>query len=533
MRRASLLCCFAVACGSGTDANHDGIADGVVSPDSVSMVAPSTPVGTLSGQVLGTDFKPIEGVAVTVLVGGASDGEGNVFKASTDNEGTWAVKLVPAGANAQVTLGKAGYSTARVSAFVPATAGNFPINNGNANVGTVLLTKTDGTLKLQVVTQTGHPVKGHKVTLEVTPAAVRPDATSTGYGATVGMFVSEATTDDSGVAELKEIPGLGEEARLGGTYSVSMGEYHEDASGTADFLGTRRDFTARELFNGSASTVLTLLTAHASGPLQIVASNVDSIINGTGDPLKSMVKPGETLYFVFDQRVIEQSVSVKVTDETGLSVLTNTKMLSGTGNILQVTVTPATESGREYNLAMRATSAENGTTLSKPAYFFGGDPATPKPFAIEKVTFKRNVANPSTQMRLEPGDRVTLLFNQPVRNSGGQSVEVLIDFDINGSGTRGDVVGEKSLAAAAMPNTTGFLTVANEPFGEPMSTFTNLLSGYTTRHEFIYTGAMYVPVPIGTQFTATFSEIPSSVFGYRTIWGAGVEADAVGALSAP
>jgi hypothetical protein len=173
MRRASFVCIFAVACGGGTDANRDGIIDGIHSPDSVSQVAPSTPVGTVSGQVLTTDFKPLDGVNVTVIIGGASDSDTNVFKAVTDNEGVWSVKNVPAAAVAQVTLTKMAYATGRMQITVPGNAGNFPVNNGNGNIGTVLLTHLDGTYRFQVVTAGGRPARQLKALLEVTPAAIR------------------------------------------------------------------------------------------------------------------------------------------------------------------------------------------------------------------------------------------------------------------------------------------------------------------------------------------------------------------------
>lgn len=539
MRRALLLCSFALACGGGTDANRDGIVDGVRSPDSVSQIAPSSPVGTLSGQVLTTDFKPLEGVSVSVLLGGASDAEGNTFKTTTDNEGLWSVKLLPAAATAQVTLTKMGYATARVSAFVPGNAGNFPVNNGNGNVGTVLLTHLDGVYRLQVVTASGKPAKQHKVLLEVTPAAVRVQDFNAGYGAPLGLFVTDASTDDNGFVEFKDIPGIGEEARLNGNFAITIGAYDDDGDMRFDFLGTRLEHSAREIYLNVAPSVVTLASAHNAGALAVTASNVDSMINGPGDPLKSMIKMSDSVYFVFNQAVLASSISVKVTDETGTVPVMAAVQPKGP-NILQVTLQAGAESGREYNLALRATSADNGSAFVRAAYFFGGDPTTPKPFAIEKVTYRRPASNPSTGMRLEPGDRVVVIFNQPIRNSGGQAVEVLIDADLNGDGMRRDQ-GEKSLAGTTTPNSNGFQAFPAEPIAEPMSTFANMASGYTTRFEFTYPGTLgpvgmamaTVSVPVSTQFVALFGEIPSSLFGHRTLWGTAVETDQVGLLSNP
>lgn len=532
MRRSlALLCSVVAACGSGTDANGDGIADGIRSPDSVSVVGPSSPVGTLSGQVLYTDFRPLNAVKVSVIVGGAT-AESKTFTAETDNEGIWAIKGVPAATQVQVLLAKEGFSTARVNATVPGNAGNFPVNNGNANVGTVMLTELNGTFKVQVVTAGGQPAKGVKCLIEATPSAVRYSDFSASYGNQVGIFVTSVDTNDQGMVLADKVPNISELSRLDGRFSVTIAGYDANGDMRIDYLGTRRDFQARDLFTGSASSVITLPAARAPGPIRVIASNVDSMVNGVGDPLRSMISMGNTLYFVFDQAFLIGSVNAKVTDETGISVMAANKMELAP-NILQINLNGPIENGKEYNIALRATSAENGSTFQQSAYFFGGDPAMPKMFAIEKITYRRPAGNPSTGMRLELGDRVIVTFNQPIRQVLSQQVEVLIELDLDGMGGRGNALGEKSLMGAMTPNTSGFPLFANEPVAEPMSTFSNMPSGYTTRYEFTYNGLGYLNVPVGTNFHVFFSEIPSSLFGYRTLWGTGIELDATAVLSSP
>lgn len=529
----ALLCSVVAACGSSTDANRDGIADGIRSPDSVSVVAPSTPVGTLSGQVLTTDFKPLSGVRVDLILGGAQTAEMMDFSATTNNEGAWSISGVPAAANAQVVFSKMGFSTARAAAFVPGNAGNFPVNNGNANVGTVLLTELKGTFRMQLVTAGGQPAKSVRCLLEVSPSAVRFQDNFGTYGNPVGVFVTEATTNDLGELAIMNVPDIAEEARIDGRYVLTVEAHDADGDKRIDYLGTRRDLSARDIFTGVAPTVITLPAARVAGNLRVLASNVDSMVNGPGDPLKNMVKMGESLWFVFDQAVVSASVGVKLTDETGLTTIaTNKNINPATPNVLQVVINGAIEDGREYNIALRATSAENGSTFQQAAYFFGGDKMMPKTFAIEKITWRRPAANMSTMMRLEPGDRVVVTFNQPIRLAGGQNVEVLIEADLDGMGGRGNIIGEKSLPNATMQNTSGFPIVPMEPIAEPNSTFANLASGYTTRYEFTYPPG-FLTVPIGTNFHVFFSEIPSSLLGYRTLWGGGIELDATAALSAP
>ena len=77
MKRILIACTVvALAACSGKDENGDGVSDGVVTPDSVSQVAPSTPVGSVSGQVVKLDNSPIEGARVrlwsTALLGSDS-----------------------------------------------------------------------------------------------------------------------------------------------------------------------------------------------------------------------------------------------------------------------------------------------------------------------------------------------------------------------------------------------------------------------------------------------------------------------------
>ena len=527
----ALLCSVVAACGSGTDANGDGIADGVRSPDSVSVVGPSNPVGTLSGQVLYTDFKPLNGVKVSAIVGSATT-DSKTFTADTDNAGIWAIKGVPAGTGVQVLFEKEGFATARVNTFIPGSVGNFPVNNGNADLGTVMLTELNGTFKLQVVTSGGQPAKGAKGTLEFTPAAVRNyDSTAT-YGAQAGVHVTSFEVNDLGFISVDKVPNLSELARLDGRVIVTVAAYDTNMDTRPEYLGTRVDLPARLVFTGMAQQVVILPAARAIGPIRVIGSNVDSMVTGrAADPLRSMINGGSTLYFVFDQAFLVSSVNVKVTDETGLiPIAANKSELAP--NILQVTLNGPIESGKEYNIALRATSAENGSTMQRSAYFFGGDPAAPKMFAIEKITYRRPASNTSTQQRLELGDTVVITFNQPIRQLSAQA-EVLIEADLNGSSVRGDAQGEKSLTGAMMPNTNGFPITQVEPTAEPNSTFTNLASNYTTRFEFAYNGVGYLNVAIGTVFHVTFSEIPSSLFGYRTLWGTGIELDATAALSAP
>src|SRR6476659_7251949 len=95
------------ACGP-QDTNGDGIADGIRTPDSVTEVAPSTPVGSISGQVLNSRFQGLAGVNVTIDVGAVTTTDATM-KTTTNEEGFYAFKGVPAQTQILVTMQKDGF----------------------------------------------------------------------------------------------------------------------------------------------------------------------------------------------------------------------------------------------------------------------------------------------------------------------------------------------------------------------------------------------------------------------------------------
>src|SRR5579871_758522 len=158
----ALLAC---ACGSKSP-NKDGITGGNQSPNNVTLVAPSTPRGTLSGQILTAELTALAGATVTVSVGEPASDVGGTWSATADTQGNFTVQFLPAGSQATVTATANGYATVRTQVFIPDTAGNFPIDNGNASVGPLMLTALTGSLKLLVVDHEGVPVQKAKVVVE-------------------------------------------------------------------------------------------------------------------------------------------------------------------------------------------------------------------------------------------------------------------------------------------------------------------------------------------------------------------------------
>lgn len=321
-RNSLLMACavFAFACAPIVDENGDGIADGTRAPDTTSLIAPSNPVGTISGVVVNSNQAPIEGVNVTLVLGDGADAS-HVRKGVTNGDGAFAFKDVPASAEGQVLLSKTGYSNARLSAFVPGNAGNFPINDGNANVGVVTLGQLTSTVKFRVYTASGRPAKGAKGYLEVRGTAFR---TSAGvYGSAVGNFSGAADVDDNGVLTFTNAPDTAELARIGSnasSFELTIGALDEDGDMVIDALGTTTSYTPAALFTNPDRTLI-LPAARTNAALAILASNLESFgtpAPGTySPPYRNAVKANDAINIVFNQAITQADTTrlIKVVQE--------------------------------------------------------------------------------------------------------------------------------------------------------------------------------------------------------------------------
>ena len=499
--------CLLAGCGP-QDLNKDGIADGVKEPNSVSLVAPSTPIGTLSGQVLTTRLTPLEGAKVSLAVGSRA-GEVAVAPTSSDASGNFTFTGLPAGAQVMATISKDGYATMRATAIIPSAAGNFPINDGNSVIGPFTLTQLNGTAKFMVITKQGRMAKGAKATLEASPAGTVVNNTGGTYGGLVGIVVADGVVDDQGLLTFTGIPAPDELTRLGGNYDVTIQGFDENGDGTIDYLGMFQRFSAQSLVINPSPRVLTLASARAPSTLalDIAASNVDSIITPGSPPAKNMVRAAESLYFVFNQPVLDASLTVRLTDEFGVQSIVISKSLK-VGTALTVSSTTPLEVGKEYNISVRATSADNGTFFARAAYFFVADPATPKPFSVATIQFRDTSIPPNGTLNV--GETVVLTFNQPLSQIGPTPAEAFIDFDFDAD-TKMVTPGEKGAA-------TGFALVASEPVAEKDTLFALQPSSYTTRFTFVLAGAT-VGVPNLTPISVPFGKLLTATGGYQTIWG--------------
>ncbi|WP_257462790.1 carboxypeptidase-like regulatory domain-containing protein [Archangium lipolyticum] len=433
---AVVLPLLVIGCKGPDDVDQDGIVDGVREPDTVSVVAPANPKGTVSGQVLTTRMEPLSGVSVGMTIGSATTDK--PVTATTDASGNFMFTNVPAGSNVLLTISKQGYATLRTSALVPSNAGNIPINNGNANIGAVALTETNSTLRFTLVTPSGRPAAGAQAYLEATPAGtISIDGTST---TAVSSVVVMAQADALGVVTFERVPAPAELARIGGTgtaaggYRLWVDPIDLNTDGIFDAGGYARKIDASALMTYGGSQLIQLPAPRTdagsvdpSNPDQaagfgILATNLPSLNFATitdaakkveaKRPIRNLLRPGESIFISFTQPVAKDSLLAILTDEFGREKLDLTVAASATGDSYSLTpAASAIREGQEYNLILRATSAYDGSVKTWKGFFVSGDPKTPRPAQLVSAAFKDS-ATTGTPGVLDQGECVILTFNQ-------------------------------------------------------------------------------------------------------------------------
>jgi hypothetical protein len=447
-----------LGCGE-EDANGDGIADGVLKPDSVSVVAPATPKGTVSGQVLDTRMAPLSGASVTLLIG--SDASGSQFNAQTDGSGNFMFSGVPAGSAVLITATKEGYTTLRASAEVPSSAGNIPINNGNASVGTLMLAEANTTLRFTLYTDAGRPAVGARAYLQASPAGLVaysgiPVTTGSAVNSVSNVVAAPVVADALGVVTFTNMPSPAELARLGGpAASATEGQYRLfvdpvdlDADGIFDAAGLDKKFTATSLLTTGTSQLVKLGLPNNSDNtgFALTATNVPSLKSIVDRrPMRNLLRPGEPIFLGFSQPVARDSLLAVLTDEQGREQIPLTVTANATSDVFSLTPSAGTISeGKEYNLSLRAMSAYSSAVLSIRGFFVGGEAKSPRALELVSVSFRDATGTGNQTNVLDAGECVVVTFNQVLTPSA-----VLPDITLSTGGS--DAVNIKSLAPAPPP----------------------------------------------------------------------------------
>ncbi len=504
----ALMPLLVMGCGDElVDANNDGIADGVNQPGSVTAVAPATPVGTVGGQVLSTRYLPMDGVDVTMTIGGALLGS----KAVTDATGSFSFKDVPAGSRVLLTFSKAGFVTARATAVIPSQAGNVPINNANANFGPVMMAETSGSVKFQVFTPNARPATGARATLHVSNAAFLLSGSAESLE---GQVVVQGEVDAQGVLSFSGIPTPEEGARIGTSYRLVISPLDTDNDGIHDVDGWVRDYTGQTLVTGDGNGVyealtVQLTTAIPNAALAVKYSNLAAIREGDVTPLKNMVRPGEPITIVFNKPIQPNSLLVTLTDEYGKESLSVSKNLGNGNTFLSVAPSVSASAGKELNLYVRAVASSDGTRVEYRVPFVVGDVNNPPSVGVELLRYQES--STSNVGFLDSGETVYVNFNQVMAFTGTLSAQVFFELDLNANGIVGDWTGEKGYH-------TGFPLNAFEPTAPirtrtPAETavFPLVNSGYTTRYSFTFFGNKLVAG------VATAHQIPANSLPNMTL----------------
>lgn len=402
MRRVLLAALVTLCACSGsapTDANHDGIGDGPYTPNDVSVIAPSTPVGNISGTVLDGDGAPLSGVNVAASLDG-------VAAVTTDDAGHFAFKGLPAGSSVGLSLTKSGFTRAQLQTVIPSAAGNVPINDATAFVGPVHLLAAASSLTFSVLGYDGKPLAATGV-LQISPAYVLESNGTATFG---GWTVVRATAA-SGVLTFSGVPSIADLARLSpigpANLTLVMQPFDADGDGVLDYGGATVQMSVQTLLASPNSlSVILPPPSQGQGALAVVGSNCGSMVTGAapGGPVGSLIQSSDAIHLAFNQPIVPSSLSVQITDDDGTPVSVTPSVgagnavldLSGTfskGHALMVTVSATASQSRPAGLVslsgtcfVAPSSTAAGPTVASSSY--AGPPSAPiTPGTVVHVVF--------------------------------------------------------------------------------------------------------------------------------------------------
>ncbi|MCK6545656.1 carboxypeptidase regulatory-like domain-containing protein [Myxococcota bacterium] len=443
------------ACGSDkepVDANGDGIDDGIVVPNNVTVVTPSEPVGWAAGLVTSAASRtPLAGAKVT-LFGGGLTGE-----ATTNDRGEFSFGPINAGAQFSVRVEADGYGTATIAGLsVDDAAGNFPTSNGATFVGPIGLVPSDGAFAVQVVSFEGAPVSGASVRIETT------------YSFTYGgqarePAVGSATTDVEGNARVTGLPNVRAVPAAGGLSAslvVDVASVDLDGDAIPDLRGETLVLTDDEVRHAGRPPVI-VLEAATTTPLRAVASNVRQLAASRSTEL-SVLGTTDNVRIVFNKPVDRESVIVELSDELGVTTIPAPYVVGALGNTLAIDPSSDLEPGRKYGITVRLQSTASGSpeVYAGAGFFFTNvDPAVP-------IVFTGRFRDQNADQQWGTGnDAIELTASVPLgRTLGGTPfvVDLWVDLDLNGSGVVGDGTGELPPAGGPLPG--ALLVGGSEPW---------------------------------------------------------------------
>lgn len=465
----SILAIPALGCSSdeGTDADGDGIADGVQEPNNVTVIAPTKPTGYVAGEVrdASTD-RPLEGATVKLL-GGGIEGEG-----TTDAAGAFRLGPIAAGATFAVRITAPGKVEANVTGLsIDDAAGNFPTQNGALYVGPVALLSDDGHFSVMVVSEDGVPVDGAQVAIETAASHLLA-------GAARGSGVARAETNADGLAEVTGLPNvftLPPRQEAAAALTIQVSPFDADDDGRPELDGAVAAIGGREARSQGQVPVLVLRHVGAQA-LGVVASNVPGLAGVTPAQPALLPAPNADLRVVFNKAIDRDSVLVDLRNEDGTDTILTAVVTSGLDNVLTIDPAEDLTPGQEYNVSIRAHSADASPTevaQLTAAFFIADNRDTPI------VVAGRFADLNGDQLWGTGNDAFYFSVSQPVGRAVNPAfvAEVWIAADINGDAVVGNAQGE--LPGAGQPYPPPLLLNASEPGagnGAPASGYTRFIT---------------------------------------------------------
>lgn len=514
---ASTFCLFLVV-GCGADELN-------ANTNAKTEEVPVTPLGTISGQVLTTDVMPLPEAKVVLTMGGLS------LATTTNDAGEFSFVEVPAGSEALVTIEKEGHSTARVRTFVPVDAGGFPLANGNAHIGPIVLVALNTNIDFYVFDAEYRPAVGAKGRLVVNLSNLSFD-----YADVVSSVASEAVADADGKLTFSKMPDPFSLIEQDNFYTLWISPYDRDGDGVPEYGGIADGANASAFATSSPEQRRVRLDRINDDPgyLRLEVTNIESLNDPypgspSAHPAKNFLKQGESIRLVFNDAIEPASVVVRLTDETGSEDMPVSHKLTA-GHTLTIDSVQTLTNGAEYNLNVRAVS-KNGNSFNSTGFFFVGDRAAPLPLAIKSIEYQETSGVGTS--KLDDGETVYVQFNQVL--SGDAFVSTSVHAFFNNDIDNDDEIGGNTIGETGNNLGLGFPLSSAEPIAPrrtgpvvPNAVFPLKPSGYTSLFKFTYTSGggpaleSLLPASV-THITIDFDlhrERTSVV--YDTAWGEAV-----------
>lgn len=434
-----------LACGSDPeDANGDGVADGILEPNNVSVITPTNPRGYVAGKIVdGITGQPLAGAKVTMFGGGLAG------ELTTEGTGQFQFGPIAAGAKFSIDVSASGYTAASMGRLeIDDAAGNFPTDNGALWVGPIGLMPTTGAFSVQVVSESGAPVANARVQIESSVAYY--DA-----GSARGSVVVGGTTNSDGQADVTGLPNVWAlPPRLAGQAGLIINVSPVDLDGDMrpDLRGKAMAISGDEVRALTRPPVIVLESPDQNIALEVIASNLPGLVAPQGQNAPTVLDPTEPIRIAFNQPIEQESFFVSLTDETGDNQIATNVIAGVLGNTVEITHDTTFQIAQEHNIYLQARTRDAipGTAVTKTASFFArGDPAE----AI-RVTGEFVDAN-EDNMWGNGRDRIDIRVSVPIGRPGRDPAFVshlYVDLDLNGSMVTGDSTGELPAAGELRPN---------------------------------------------------------------------------------